>query len=109
MSTGFPPTEMTTQQKKQLVVRAADFTLIAGQLYKMGPDEIMRRCVLEHERPLILAEAHSGAAGGHYAGKATAQNILTVGLWWPTIHKDALRILPQLRCLSEDRKTIPVG
>ena len=58
LSTGFPPAEMTIQQKKQLVVRAADFTLIAGQLYKMGPDEILRRCVLDHENPLILAEAH---------------------------------------------------
>ena len=80
---------MTTQQKKQLVVRAADFTLIAGQLYKMGPDEILHRCILEHEKPLILAEAHSRAAGGHYAGKATVQKILTAGLWWPTLHKDA--------------------
>ena len=62
LSTGFPPAVMTTQRKKQLVVRAADFTLIAGQLYKMGHDEILCRCVLEHENPLILAEAHSGAA-----------------------------------------------
>ena len=89
LSTSFPPAEMTTQQKKQLVVHTADFTLIAGQLYKMGPDEILRRCVLEHEKPLILAEAHSGPAGGHYGGKATAHNILTAGLWWPTVHKDA--------------------
>ena len=72
LSIGFAPTEMTTQQNKQLVVRASDFTLIAGQLYKMGPDEILRRCVLEHGKPLILAEAHSDIAGGHYAGKATA-------------------------------------
>ena len=55
----------------------------------MGPDEILYRCVLEHEKLLILAEAHFGAARGHYAGKATAQKILTAGLWWPTIHKDA--------------------
>ena len=55
----------------------------------MGPDEILCRCVLEHENPLILAEAHSGAVGGHYAGKATAQKILTAGLWWSMIHKDA--------------------
>ena len=55
----------------------------------MGPNEILCRCVLEHEKTLILAEAHSGAAGGHYAGKATAQKILTARLWWPTIHKDA--------------------
>ena len=71
------------------MVRVADFTLIVGQLYKMGPDEILRRCVLDHEKPLILAEAHSGATGGHYAGKAMAQKILTAGLWWLMIHKDA--------------------
>ena len=55
----------------------------------MGPDEILHRCVFEHENPLSLAEAHAGASGGHYAGKAIAQKILTAGLWWPTIHKDA--------------------
>jgi hypothetical protein len=42
----------------------------------MGADIILRRCVLEHERPRILAEAHEGIAGGHYAGKATTQKVL---------------------------------
>jgi phosphopantetheinyl transferase (holo-ACP synthase) len=83
------PSEYTIIQKKQLVVRAADFSLIVGQLYKMGPDEILRRCVMEAERPLILAEAHEGIAGGHYAGKETMQKVLRAGLWWPTLHKDA--------------------
>jgi hypothetical protein len=41
------PHEYTIIQKKKLVVHAADFSLIAGQLYKMGPDEILRRCVME--------------------------------------------------------------
>ena len=50
LMTGIAPKEFTTQQKKQLVVKATDFTLIAGQLYKLGPDEILRRYVLEHER-----------------------------------------------------------
>jgi hypothetical protein len=30
--------------------------------------------VLENERPRILAEADEGLAGGHYTGKATAQD-----------------------------------
>jgi hypothetical protein len=72
-----------------LVVCAADFSLIAGKIYKMGPDEILRRCVMEEERPLILEEAHEGIAGGHYAGKETTQKILRDGLWWPTLHKYA--------------------
>jgi hypothetical protein len=49
LSTGMAPSEYTIPQKKQLVVRAADFSLIAGHLYKMGPDEILRRCVMEAE------------------------------------------------------------
>jgi hypothetical protein len=49
LSTGMAPSEYTITQKKQLVVRAAEFSLIAGQLYKMGPDEILRRCVMEAE------------------------------------------------------------
>jgi hypothetical protein len=88
LSTGMAPCEYTIIQKKQLVVRAANFQLIAGQLYKMGPDEILRRCIMEVERPLILAEAHEGITGGNYAGKETTQKVLRVGLWWPTLHKD---------------------
>jgi len=35
------PVEYTTQQKKEMVVKEADFRLIAGQLYKMVPNEIL--------------------------------------------------------------------
>ena len=62
--------------KKQLVVSVADFQLIGGKLYKLGPDDILRRYVLEHERSLNLTEAHEGVAGGHYAGSATTKKIL---------------------------------
>jgi hypothetical protein len=81
--------EYAITQKKQLVVCPIDFSLIAGLLYNMGPYEILRRCVMEAEIPLILVEDHEGIAGGHYAGKATAQKVLRAGLWWPTLHKDA--------------------
>ena len=67
-------------QKKQLVLQAAYFQLIVGQLYKMGPDEILCHCVLKHKRPMIFNGVHVGVTGGHYDGKATMQNILQVGL-----------------------------
>jgi hypothetical protein len=54
---GMAPHEYTFIKKKQLVFCDADFSLIAGQLYNMGPNEILRRCVMEAERPLILVEA----------------------------------------------------
>ena len=49
LSIGYMPVDLTLAQKKQLVTRAVDFELIAGQLYKLGLDEILRHCVLEHE------------------------------------------------------------
>ena len=55
-----------------MVVRNANYQLIAGHLYNMGVDNILRRCVLEHEMPWILVEAHEGIDGGNYAGKSTA-------------------------------------
>jgi hypothetical protein len=54
LSTTMEPSEYTITQKKKLVVHVVDFSLIVGKLYKMGPDEILRRCVMEAERPLIL-------------------------------------------------------
>jgi hypothetical protein len=74
LSTRFAPREFTTVQNKNLVVRATDYQLIAGHLYKLGADNILRRCVMEHERPIILEEEHEGIVGGHYAGKATVQD-----------------------------------
>jgi transposase InsO family protein len=63
--------------------------LIAGQLYKLGLDSILRRCVLDNERKGILWECHSGVAGGHVGGKATAHKVLQARLWWATLFKDA--------------------
>jgi hypothetical protein len=87
LSTGMAPSEYTITQKKQLVVRAADFSLVDGKLYKMGPDEILRRCVMEAERPLISTESHEGITKGHYAGKATTQKILRAGLLYTEMLK----------------------
>jgi hypothetical protein len=89
LNTGVAPSDMTVAQKKQLVVKATNYQLIAGNLYKLGEDGILRHCVLEHERSVILEEAHDGIVGGHYVGKAMTQNILCAGIWWPTLHKDA--------------------
>ena len=41
LNTGYAPEGYSTLQKKQLVVKASEYTLIAGQLYKLGSDEIL--------------------------------------------------------------------
>lgn len=72
ITTGSTPTNYTVNQKKDLVSRATDFTLITSQLYKLRVDEVLRRYVPEFERRNILAEAHGGVTRGNYSGKTTA-------------------------------------
>ena len=86
-TTGTVPTEYNTQQKKQLDVRATNFTMIVGWLYKLGQDEVLRIYVLDHKRMMILVESHTGIVGGH-SGNPTTQKVLTAGLQWPTLYMD---------------------
>ena len=43
------PEGMNTKKKQILAMKAAPYSLINGFLYKMGLDDILRRCVLDHE------------------------------------------------------------
>jgi hypothetical protein len=70
------------------VVKLVDYQLITGNLYKLGVDNILRICVMEHERNIISEESHEGIVGGHYAGKSTTQKVLCTRLWWPIVQKD---------------------
>lgn len=89
LSTSTFPKEMALGERPKLALKSKTFQLINGLLYKMGPDQILRRCVMEEEIPNVLKEAHDGLAGGRMGPDATARKVLLVGLWWPTLHIDA--------------------
>jgi hypothetical protein len=42
-----------------------------GYLYKLGSDDILKICALEHEREYIINDAHDGPIGGHYQAGTT--------------------------------------
>ena len=50
LSTSYAPEGMSTNQKKHLVIRATDYTLIARHMYKLGADEVLCCCVFYYER-----------------------------------------------------------
>ena len=59
------------------------------ELFKLGTDDIFRRCVPEEEQVKILNACHSSPCGGHYASRITAFKILNAGFFWPTLFVDA--------------------
>ena len=50
----------------------------------------MLRCLEHEDAAKVVKELHDGLTGGNYSGDTTAQNILRVGYYWPTLFKDAL-------------------
>ncbi|KAL3683535.1 hypothetical protein R1sor_001557 [Riccia sorocarpa] len=88
LTKGSLPEDTPYHIKKKLAQKSEQYTIIDGELYKQGTDQVLRRCVNEEDVPRILEEAHEGPSGGHGAREATAQKILHTRLWWPTIFKD---------------------
>ena len=69
--------------------------MVNGSLYKLGLDDVLRRCVLEHERHDTIQQAHAREAGGHFQVDTTIMKIFQSGLWWPTINKDCKNKIAQ--------------
>ena len=58
-------------------------------LWKIGSDQVIRRCVPEDEIHSILAYCYDFTCGGHFGPKWTAKKILDSGFYWETLFKDA--------------------
>eukprot|EP00253_Pinus_taeda_P003803 PITA_03803 len=105
VSTQFPP-HLSPKEKSKIVRKSASFTWITGNLFKLGPDQILRHCVREEEVFDILLTCHDGPCGGHFAAKRTAFKILQAGYYWPTLHADVRRYISQCdRCQRMEKPT----
>jgi len=71
VSTQFAPNSSFKENKK-IVRKGTPFTWIGGNLFKLGPNHILRRCVREDEVFDILLTYHDGSCGGHFAAKRIA-------------------------------------
>ncbi|KAH9315077.1 hypothetical protein KI387_023704 [Taxus chinensis] len=88
LSTSVASEGMKALEKKQLAIRTMPYMLMSGDLYQLGQDEVLRQCVLEHERKAIMEEGHGGITGGNYERDVTTCKILLAGLWWEILYKD---------------------
>ena len=58
--TGLFPSTFSRDQRKRLALQSRHYKVIADQLYRIGGDGLLRRCVPPHETNVVLAEAHQG-------------------------------------------------
>ena len=98
VSTQFPP-HLFSKEKSKIVRKSAPFTWIRGNLFRLGLDQILRRCVREDEVFEILLTYHDGPCGGNFVAKIIDFKILQADYYWPTLHQDVRRYTSQCdRC-----------
>ena len=83
------PENMDWQQKKKLFKEAKQYIWDDPYLFKIGADNLLRRCVTNREAQSILWHCHNSPYGGHFNGERTAAKVLQSGFYWPTLFKDA--------------------
>src|SRR5436190_10563998 len=83
------PKGMSFQQKKRFFAELKYYFWEDPFLYRQCADQIIRRCVMEHEVEEILQHCHTLQAGGHHGPDRTAAKVLQSGFFWPTLFKDA--------------------
>jgi hypothetical protein len=83
------PKGMNTHQKKRFFAELKYYFWEDPFLYRRCADQIIRRCVMEHEMEEILRHCHTLQAGGHHGPERTAAKVLQSGFYWPSLFKDA--------------------
>ncbi|KAI3758225.1 hypothetical protein L6452_05778 [Arctium lappa] len=86
---GIKPTDYTNHMLKKFLHDARLYLWDDPFLFKIGTDQILRRCIPENEVATVLQHCHQSAYGGHFGGQRTAAKVLQSGFYWPTLFQDA--------------------
>ncbi|KAL0453525.1 UNVERIFIED_CONTAM: hypothetical protein Slati_1330600 [Sesamum latifolium] len=82
-------------------IRAARFTMIAGDLYKRGFSQPYLKCLDPERAKYVLREVHEGSCGNRSGGRSLAGKILCQGYFWPSMQRDALDMVRRCRKCQE--------
>ena len=86
---GVIPEDFNWHQKRKFLKDAHQYVWDDPHLFKIGADQLLRRCVSDDEAKSILWHCHNSPYGGHFNGERTAAKVLQSGFYWPTLFKDA--------------------
>ncbi|KAJ9536230.1 hypothetical protein OSB04_un000596 [Centaurea solstitialis] len=89
LACGIKPQGMRGQPFKKFLHDCRQYVWDDPFLYKIGTDQLLRRCVHGCEQNQILHGCHTSPFGGHFGGQRTAAKILQSGFFWPTVFKDS--------------------
>ena len=86
---GQPLKSMTFHERERFFREGTMYVRDDPILFRIGVDNLLRRCVTKGEQASILWHCHNSPYGGHFNGERTTAKILQAKFYWPTLFKDA--------------------
>ena len=75
-----------------------NFVMLAGRLYRRGPDGVLRLCIEPIEAEKYMTSAHVAMGNIHFASDQTIKQIEQMGVFWPTMQKDVFTLVNVCGC-----------
>ena len=57
-------------------------------LFNYCPNQIIRRCISEHDQSNVISFRHDHACGSHFSAKKTIAKIMQCDFYWPTLFRN---------------------
>ncbi|GJX30908.1 reverse transcriptase domain-containing protein [Tanacetum coccineum] len=95
---------MSSQQKKKFFKDVRHYFWDDPYLFRIGADQVIRRCVYGQEAVDILTACHNGPTRGHHGANYTAKKVFDSGFYWPTIYRDAHDLVTRIAPDYEDSR-----
>jgi ribonuclease HI len=82
------------QASAERIVRLAKrYTVVEGDLYRRGTNDILMRCITQKEGCDLLAVIHGGECGSHSSSCTLVGKAFWHGFYWPTALQDAAELV----------------
>ena len=81
LAAGVIPEDWDYTLRKKILKEVKFYFYDEPELFKLGTDDIFRRCIPKEEHVKILNACHSSPCGGHYASKILSFKILNAGFF----------------------------
>jgi hypothetical protein len=95
-----PLDHLDKNTQRRIVSESRKYFWDSPDLFKLGNDGVMRRCVPREERLEILRKCHSAEYGGHYSHFRTQAKVWSSGFYG----RRCMKILKDMLCHAPNAK-----
>lgn len=88
-----PPPGISRSKGRSLKLKYAKFCILNSALYWKDLGGVLFNCLVEDEAHQVVNDFHRGECGGNFFWKTTANKVLRVGYYWPTLFHIYIRQL----------------